>query len=141
MLNGTLTSRGRETRMSAPARNFSAEYDRGLRLSRDGRHAEAIGCFERALQAQPDDPRVLFALGNTARALGLARPAEDFYRRVLALEPSRLEALVNLANLLRANGAFAVAEALLAPALARNPESPELWLTLGSVYREGGDAA
>ena len=53
-------------------------------------------------------PRVLFALGNTARALGLARPAgREFFRRVLALEPARLEALVNLANLLRANGNFA----------------------------------
>lgn len=127
--------------MFAPARSFSAEYDRGLRLSRDGRHAEAIGCFERALQAQPDDARVLFALGNTARALGLTRPAEDFYRRVLALEPSRVEALVNLANLLRTNGAFAAAETLLMPALARSPASPELWLTLGLVCRESGDTA
>jgi Tfp pilus assembly protein PilF len=126
--------------MSAPARASSADYERGLRLSRDGRHAEAIGCFERALQGHPGDTRVLFALGNTARALGLARPAEEFYRRVLALEPSRLEALINLANLLRANGAFAAAEAMLAPALARNPQSPELWLTLGSVHREMGDA-
>ena len=54
----------------------------------------------------PDDTRVLFALGNTARALGMTQPAEEFYRMVLALEPGRLEALVNLANLLRAEGNF-----------------------------------
>lgn len=125
--------------MPVSARISSSEYDCGLRLSREGRHAEAIGCFERALHTQPDDTRVLFALGNTARALGLARPAEGFYRRVLAIEPSRLEALVNLANLLRANGDVRAAQALLAPALTRNPESPELWLTLGSVYRDMGD--
>jgi tetratricopeptide (TPR) repeat protein len=116
-------------------------YEQGVRLSAAGRHGEAIAQFERALAEQPDDARVLFALGNTARALGLARPAEEFFRRVLALEPERLEALVNLANLLRASGNFMAAEALLAPALARNPDAAELWLTLGSVYRESGDAA
>ncbi|HEY4113520.1 MAG TPA: tetratricopeptide repeat protein [Rhizomicrobium sp.] len=117
------------------------DYEDGLRLSRAGRHAEAIGCFERALQHSPDDSKVLFALGNTARSLGLPRPAEDFYRRVLAIDPQRMEALVNLANLLRGNGQFAAAAAVLEPALARNPDSPELWLTLGSVCREAGDKA
>jgi tetratricopeptide (TPR) repeat protein len=116
-------------------------YAQGLKLSAAGRHAEAIGCFEQALAAKPDDAPTLFALGNTARALGLAGPADAFFRRVLALEPERIEALVNLANLLREAGQFAAAQALLAPALARNPEAAELWLTLGSAWRESGDTA
>ena len=53
---------------------------------------------------QPDDTKVLFALGNTASQLGLAGPAEQFFRRVLALDPCRKEAIVNLANLLRGAG-------------------------------------
>lgn len=114
-------------------------YEHGLKLSQAGRHIEAIERFERALSVQPDDPRVLFALGNTARTLGMARPAEEFFRRVLAQDPARLEALVSLANLLRAQGQLQAAEALLAPALGRDPKSPELWLTLGSVHREMGD--
>lgn len=123
--------------MTAPV--AADAYEEGLRLSAQSRHAEAIDRFERALQERPDDARVLFALGNTARALGMARPAQDFFNRVLALEPGRSEALVNLANLLRAEGNFAAARALIAPALARNPDAPELWLTLGSTYREMGD--
>jgi tetratricopeptide (TPR) repeat protein len=123
--------------MSAPAQVDS--YEDGLRLAGQNRHAEAIDRFERALQTRPDDPRVLFALGNTARALGLAKPAQEFFNRVLALEPGRIEALVNLANLLRAEGNFPAAQALLAPALIRNPKAPELWLTLGSTHREMGD--
>jgi Flp pilus assembly protein TadD len=116
-------------------------YVQGLKLSAQGRHAQAIEQFEHALAVNPDDPRTLFALGNTARALGMSRPAEEFYRRVLVIEPRRLEAVVNLANLLRAQGQFAAAEALLKPALAGSPEAPELWLTLGSTYREMGDCA
>jgi len=116
-------------------------YENGLKLSGQGRHVEAIEHYERALAAQPNDSRVLFALGNTARALGMAKPAEEFFRRVLAQDPARLEALVSLANLLRGQGQLPAAEALLAPALARTPEAPELWLTLGSTYREMGDRA
>ncbi|HEX3756577.1 MAG TPA: tetratricopeptide repeat protein [Rhizomicrobium sp.] len=122
-----------------PASPSDAAYQCGLTLSAKGRHLEAIGQFEQALAGRPDDPRVLFALGNTARALGLAAPAEQFYRQVLALEPERLEAMVNLANLLRAGGQFDAAIALLEPALARMPESPELNLTFGSALREKGD--
>jgi len=113
-------------------------YEYGLTLSAQSRHAEAIGEFERALARRPDDVRVLFALGNTARVLGLPRPAESFFRRVLALEPARLEALVNLANLLRAEGDLTAARNLIEPALARHPDAPELWLTLGSIHRELG---
>lgn len=68
--------------MNAPAR--TGAYEEGLSLAARGQHAPAIACFERALAQSPDDSRVLFALGNTARALGLARPAEAFFRRVLA---------------------------------------------------------
>jgi Flp pilus assembly protein TadD len=118
-----------------------AAYDQGLKLSSQGRHLEAISCFEQALVERPDDVRTLFALGNTARALGLAQPAAEFFRKVLVLEPERLEALVNLANLLRAQGQFDAARALLEPALARNPQEPDLLLTLGSAWRESGDNA
>jgi tetratricopeptide (TPR) repeat protein len=116
-------------------------YQQGLKLSQANRHADAIVHYERALAEKPDDARVLFALGNTARALDLPKPAEGFFRRVLAQEPARLEALVSLANLLRAQGQLEAAAALLAPALARDPDAVELWLTLGSTYREMGDAA
>src|SRR5258708_1031839 len=114
-------------------------YAEGLAASGEGRHADAIACFERALRESPDDARVLFALGNTAAALGHAGAAENFFRRVLTQEPGRLEALVNLANLLRRNGRTAEVIALIKPALEVNPELGELWLTLGSALREAGD--
>jgi Flp pilus assembly protein TadD len=134
LLNAALTTRAPQDTMVADS------YAQGLKLSARGLHAQAIEQYERALTANPGDTRTLFALGNTARVLGMCKPAEEFYRRVLALEPDRLEAVVNLANLLRTQGQFAAAEALLKPALARNPDAPELWLTLGSTYRETGDS-
>lgn len=116
-------------------------YQAGLKLSGEGRHARAIACFETALATRPDDTRVLFALGNTARALGMAEPAEAFYRRVLALEPGRLEAFINLSNLLREKGNPSASVSLLTPVLARAPEAPELWLALGLAHRALDDTA
>lgn len=119
----------------------STAYAKGLRLSAAGRHLEAIQHYEQALGANPRDPAILFALGNTAATLGMPAPAEQFFRQVLAIDPARLEATVNLANLLRASGQFDAAMALLASSLARAPNSPELNLTMGSVLRETGNAA
>jgi len=118
---------------------MSAAYQSGLKLSSQGRHAEAIAQYEQALAARPDDTKVLFALGSTAQVLGMGDAAQAFYRQVLAREPARLEALVNLANLLRSTGQFDAAIALLEPALALSPQSPELHLTLGSARREKGE--
>ena len=119
---------------------MNAHYQEGLKLSAKGRHAEAIARFETALAADPSDTRVLFALGNSARTLGLPAVAEQFFRRVLAVEPERIEALVNLANLLRANGQMQTALALIEPALSRHPQAAELWLTSGSIHRELGNS-
>ena len=139
MLNVPLNSGGDAPPMAFPATGSDPFYQRGLALSASGRHHEAIENFERALAATPDDTRVLFALGNTARALGLDAPAEQFYRRVLAADPARIEALVNLANLLRARGQAGAAIALLAQPLSQTPGQPELWLTMGSALRERGE--
>jgi len=118
---------------------MTVAYAHGLKLSSQGRHAEAIAQFEEALALEPDEPKILFALGNTAGQLGLAGVAEQFFRRVLVQDPCRKEAIVNLANLLRASGQYDAAIALLIPAVAREPKSPELHLTLGSAWREKGD--
>jgi tetratricopeptide (TPR) repeat protein len=118
---------------------YANAYAQGLKLSAQGRHFEAISCFEAALAERPDDAAVLFALGNTAHALGMHQPAAEFFRRVLSREPCRIEALVNLANLLRAQGQFEAARALIEPVLARDPSNPDLLLTLGSTWNEAGD--
>lgn len=126
--------------MTAALRTDTA-YEHGLRFMREGRHGDAIDCFQRALAVSPADPKILFALGSTARALGMAKPAETFFRQVLAIDPERLEALISLANLLRSNGQPQAARDVLTPMLARKPQSAEIWLTLGSALREMGDVA
>src|SRR3954464_12104356 len=90
-------------------------YAAGIAAANEGRLADAIADFDRALAAAPDDARVLFALGNTAVALGHVQAAESFFQRVLAQTPDRVEALVNLANVLRKGGRTTEVVDLLRP--------------------------
>jgi Flp pilus assembly protein TadD len=113
-------------------------YRQGLALAAAGRHLPAIEAFERALQADPDDTRVLYALAGTAKALDMPRQAEIFYLKVLAREPARIEAAVGLANLYRELGRFGDAKARLAEAIAGHGETAELLLSLGAVLRDAG---
>jgi tetratricopeptide (TPR) repeat protein len=114
-------------------------YREGVRLAAAGRHFDAIGRLERALAVEPNNPHVLFALANTARALGLAKQTEVFLRMVLANDPGRLEAVVVLGNFLSSQGRHDEAVTLLQQALEANADAPELMLTLGVVYRAAGD--
>src|SRR3954468_12600725 len=106
-------------------------YETGLELTRLGRHYEAISHFETVLAGRPNDIHALFALANTAQAIGHSDAAEIFFRKVLIQEPDRVEALVNLANVLRTRGRTEETIALLKPAIERNPHHAELWMTLG----------
>src|SRR5690348_7276509 len=109
--------------MSQALRHSSDPYEAGLALASQGRHLDALSRFEEALQRRPQDARILFALGNTARAMGQGKLAENFFRRVLAADPDRIEALVNIGNLLRESGRCGDAIALLKPAIERNPKA------------------
>src|SRR5579871_5641882 len=96
-------------------------YAAGLTAAEEGRYADAIADYERALAQAPGDERVLFALGNAAAAIGHLEAAESFFRQVLVQTPDRVEVLVNFANLLRKRGRTADVIELLRPALERNP--------------------
>src|SRR3954469_24655003 len=103
MVKRALTRSRHEWDMAAK-RQVQDFYAAGMAAANESRHGDAIAAYERALEAAPDDTRVLFALGNTAAALGHVQAAENFFQRVLAQTPDRVEALVNLANVLRKGG-------------------------------------
>jgi Flp pilus assembly protein TadD len=117
-------------------RDFFAD---GSAAAGEGRHLDAMGHFQRALQKNPEDVRVLLAMGDTMAALGQVHGAEVCYRRVLAHAPGRREALAHCANLLRRQDRNADVIALLEPAVACDADDADLRLLLGSAFRDVGD--
>ena len=114
-------------------------YDQGIAALEDGRHADAIAALEQALAGNPNDPAVLFALGEAAARIGLHQAAARFFEETLRVAPERHEATIALSRAMTAMMRHGDAIESLRAALAGAPEHMGLWLALGNAVRETGD--
>lgn len=80
--------------------NVEALVLKGNVLNDLGRPAEAIPCFQRALQLKPACADALANLGNALQYLGQLQDSVSCYERAIALDPGYLEAHHNLGNAL-----------------------------------------
>ena len=69
-------------------------FERGTALTCTGRYAEAIGCFDHALEQEPESPRVLVALGVAVDRLGLFRETILCCERALETDPGLFRCVV-----------------------------------------------
>lgn len=114
------------------ARPLSPDLDHAVRLSaRECRRAaelyksgsldEALDAANRAVEADPFDPRAHFVLGTVLNARGDVYPAIAQYERVAELAPSLFSALKNLAVLYERQGFKARAVEMWMRALEQSP--------------------
>ena len=82
---------------SAPATEPDVWFAEGLAAYERGEYAAAAGHFERALVARPDNPAILFNLGNSYHEAGERGRAVAYWVRTLRLTPRDGDARFNLA--------------------------------------------
>lgn len=112
------------TLLAPPALAQEGDYEIGLRLYREGRHAAALESFQRAALAGAT-AELHTRIGWTLYQLGRLDEARGAFTRALALEPEAAEALTGLGDLaLRADQPEA-ALAWLDRALAAEPASAD----------------
>ncbi|MDQ3026257.1 MAG: tetratricopeptide repeat protein [Pseudomonadota bacterium] len=110
----------------------------GVAISAQGREAEALPWFERALRARPN---LASALHNRARALvGLGRFAEarTDLEAALATQPDMVPALTLLGGVLATQGDPAGAERNYRSAVQLRPDAAEPLFNLGVFLRGAG---
>jgi hypothetical protein len=100
----------------------------------------AIRALERALELEPDDPRMHSNLGSLLFVRGELTRAEHHLSEAVRLAPGSVEARVNLAGPLAALGRLDEAEAALRTAVRLAPDDPLAWRNLGLVLEAGGRA-
>ncbi|MCC3860758.1 tetratricopeptide repeat protein [Pseudemcibacter aquimaris] len=104
----------------------------GKKLEAQGKNAEAISVYETALNENPGNPEILFALGNVAKKMGMYSIAEQMFRAVYGIKPDSIEAATNLAIVIneqdRPDEAIDIYQALL----ALNPEHVPTWINVGN---------
>lgn len=107
--------------MNANTNDAASWYRLGNAREDEGRDAEALACFERAVEIEPGHARAWNNLGAASQRLGDHARAEDAYRRALAADPALLQPHLNLGRLHEGRGEFARAAACYRDALAHHP--------------------
>jgi Flp pilus assembly protein TadD len=121
--------------------SFDADRDQGNALYMQGRNAEAVECYRRALRQRPDDVDALNNLGAALANLGRLADAASCYEQALRLQPDKAEVYYNYANALRISGRYPEAIRLYAQAVRYRPEMPEGHNNLAISLRRQGRLA
>ena len=103
-----------------------------------GKLDEAVACYRRALQLQPDHAEAHNNLGNALQDQGKLDEAVACYRRALQLKPDFAEAHNNLGVALQEQGKLDEAVACYRRALELEPDYAEAHYNLGNVLLDQG---
>ncbi|MEH2057462.1 MAG: tetratricopeptide repeat protein [Nostoc sp.] len=132
----------------------------GYTLEQEGKFDEAVTCYQKALELQPNCLEADVNLGNALNAqgklskdqqthyadlnqkLGLYRTragdfkrAINYYRQAIALSPDLPEVYYNLGKILQEQGQWSEAIASYHQALKLNPQNWEIYNRLGQIYQ------
>jgi Flp pilus assembly protein TadD len=118
--------------------NASELLNTGTAFLDEGRAAQAIACYRRALELRPVDEEAQFNLGVAHTRLGQVEEAERAYRAALEIFPEYVEARNNLGNVLTHQKRYSDAEAEFALALKIAPDDASAHNNLGRALAEQG---
>jgi WD40 repeat protein/Tfp pilus assembly protein PilF len=107
-------------------------YNKGLRLSAEGKYLEAIDCYDRGLGINPEDADSWFNRGYALDALGHYDEALESYTHALTLNPSDIESWVNKGSALMEMERYKEAMNCFNQALELQPDFALAWDNKGA---------
>ncbi|HXV78235.1 MAG TPA: tetratricopeptide repeat protein [Candidatus Polarisedimenticolaceae bacterium] len=119
-------------------RDMLSHLDRGLRLSAEGRHAQALAELRRAVEAAPEDVTARTTLGHGLAQAGDLDGARAELERALSLDPGSATAQFNLGTVYAQTGDDERAVAHLRAALDIDPGLVPAHVNLGNALRRLG---
>jgi tetratricopeptide (TPR) repeat protein len=114
--------------------------EEGWRLIQSGDGARAARVFAEALEADPDQPVLLFGAGAAAHLQGRAKEATARLRRALEIAPELTPAAQLLGQIEYSNGNVSQAISIYEKALAHAPNDPNLTTRL-KAWRADAEAS
>ena len=117
--------------LACTSENYLAHNNLGLALASEGKPAEAIEQYQRALQIMPDYAKAHNNLGVVLAGEGRWAEAIGQYERALQLEPDYAEVHNNLGIALAGEGRWAEAIGQYERALQLEPDYAEAHINLG----------
>ncbi len=115
------------------------KFDRGNLLKSQGRFAEAIAYFKKALVLQPNSLEAATNLAVTLHQTGDLAEAATYYQRAIEIDPNCAQAQNNLGILLQDRGSIADAVSCFKKAIALNPLYAKALNNLGATLQQQGE--
>ncbi|HVZ15919.1 MAG TPA: tetratricopeptide repeat protein, partial [Terriglobales bacterium] len=104
-----------------------------------GDYAGATNYAERAVQAAPQDAKLWYLLGYTARLAGRYDQSLQAFQHGLNLQPGAVEGLSGMAQTYARMGRIDDAKRLLLQVIAANPKRENDLLVAGELFMQTGD--
>lgn len=102
-------------------------YDELVRIFRqEGQHERLVGVCERAVEAQPEDPAILFTLGDAYIRAKQSAKAIEIFLKLTAMDPESSLYFSHLGLAYVSMGDFDLARAAYDKSIAIDPESSSL---------------
>ncbi|MCG3175706.1 MAG: Photosystem I assembly protein Ycf3 [Candidatus Omnitrophica bacterium] len=118
---------------------YSTDYSNlGNVLEREGRSAEALEAYLKAVELAPDNAAAIYNLANAYDERGDLESAQKHYLQAIEKDPTYVDALYNLALILRKKGNLDGAERAYRDILAVNPAYDRAYYSLGNVQLQKG---
>ncbi|MBF0358841.1 MAG: tetratricopeptide repeat protein [Magnetococcales bacterium] len=105
----------------------------GVSLHHSGRLDEAINCYQKILEIDPENTAALSNLGLALQTLGKFEEAVINLKKAISIDPGLAEAHFNIGNLLKRQGSLDEAVASYQKAISINPDKAEFHNNLGNI--------
>ena len=130
--------------ISVPATEHHRYFRRGTELAKEGRYAEAVVEFDKALEGQPkawrtNDWRIHESLSKSLLRIGDSERAFEHTQASLKLNPYNAEMHTNLGFLFTERGEYDRALEHLNLAIKLAPRFPGSWFNRATLYLRLGD--
>ncbi len=113
--------------------------DQAAADGRQGRHDAAVNKLETFLEKSPENPTVLYFVGESLARLGQYAGAESRFGEALALEPGFIEARIKRGVCRQLRGELALAESDFRAAIESDPAFSNARYHAGLLLQERGD--
>ncbi len=113
-------------------------YEKGLKFLDTTRYDEAIDCFDRAIDMDPNNEKALFARGSTLLVVGRFEDAYQDLNRALAIDPADAGAYYVRGLVYEEANNYENATADYGTALTIDPHNGDYLFRRGRAYREMG---
>ncbi len=127
-----------ERALACTSGNYVAHNDLGYDLAHQGRPAEAIVHYQKALEINPDFAEAHNNLGTALLNQGRLEEASEHYHQAFDKDPTFAEAHNNLGILLTKQGRTAEAIEEYRKAIELNPNRTEFYYNLGNLLATQG---